>query len=187
MSRVGLLGGSFDPVHHGHLIVARALRERLGLDGLRLVPAGEQPFKRGAHHASAADRAAMVELALAGEDGLACDRREVTRPGPSYTVDTLRSLAATEPGASWFLCVGADAVQELPAWREAEALPGLATVVVFHRPGARPASGPWQQVEVPQVEISSTDIRARVQAGRSIRYLVPEAVAGFIATHRLYQ
>lgn len=187
MSRIGVLGGSFDPVHHGHLIVARALREGLELDEVRLVPAGEQPLKRGAHHASAVDRAAMVELALAGEDGLACDRREVTRPGPSYTVDTLRSLAAAEPGASWYLCVGADAAQELPAWHEAEALPGLATIVVFQRPGVRQATGPWQQLEVPQVEISSTDIRARVRAGRSIRYLVPEAVAGFIATHRLYQ
>lgn len=187
MRRIGVLGGSFDPVHHGHLIVARALREELGLEELRLVPAGEQPFKRGTHHALAAERAAMVELAVAGETGLACDRREVTRPGPSYTVDTLRSLALEVPGAAWCLCVGADAAQELSAWHEAEALPELATIVVFGRPGAMPPTGSWRHVTVPQVDISSTAIRARVQAGQSIRYLVPEAVAGYIATHRLYQ
>ena len=166
MSRIGVLGGSFDPVHHGHLIVARALLERLGLDEMRLLPAGVQPFKRGQHHASAADRAAMVELAITGESGLACDRREVSRPGLSYTVDTLRSLKAEAPGTTWYLCVGADAAQELPAWHEAAALPELATVVVFGRPTAAPANGPWQQVEVPQVDISSTDIRARVTADR---------------------
>lgn len=187
MTRIGLLGGSFDPVHHGHLLVARALREGLGLEELRLVPAGEQPFKRGAHQAPPPDRAAMVSLALDGEPGLACDGREVERPGPSYTVETLRSLAAECPGADLVLCVGADAARELPAWYQAAELPRLATIVVFSRPGAALAPGPWQQAEVPQVDISSTTIRARVRAGRSIRYLVPETVAGYIATHRLYQ
>jgi nicotinate-nucleotide adenylyltransferase len=187
VTRIGLFGGSFDPVHHGHLLVARALREALGLDEVRLVPAGEQPFKAGRHAAPAADRAAMVGLAVAGEPGLGCDRIEVERAGPSYTVDTLRALHAREPGAEWCVCVGADAAAELPAWREAARIPELATVVVFRRPGAEPPAGPYRYAEVPQVDISATDIRSRVRSGRSIRYLVPEAVATYIAAHGLYQ
>jgi nicotinate-nucleotide adenylyltransferase len=187
VSRVGLLGGSFDPVHHGHLLAARALRERLQLDEVRLVPAAQQPFKAGRHAAGAADRAAMVGLAVAGEPGLACDTIEVERPGPSYTVDTLRALRERSPAATWFLCLGADAAAELPAWRDAGSLPDLATIVVFRRPGATVPPGPYRQAEVPQVDISATDIRSRVRSGRSIRYLVPEAVADYIATHRLYR
>ena len=187
MSRVGLLGGSFDPVHHGHLVVARALREALGLDAVRLVPAGEQPFKAGRHAASPRDRAAMVALGVAGEPGLACETAEVDRPGPSYTVDTLRDLAERAPATEWYLCVGADAAVDLPTWHEAARIPELATIVVFRRPGAVPPPGPYVRSEVPQLDISATDIRARVAAGRSIRYLVPDPVADYIATHRLYR
>lgn len=187
MSRVGLLGGSFDPVHHGHLLAARALRESLGLDEVRLVPAGEQPFKAGRHAAGPRDRAAMVTLGVAGEPGLVCETSEVDRPGPSYTVDTLRALGEASPATEWYLCVGADAAAELPAWREAARIPELATIVVFRRPGAVPPSGPYRFAEVPQVDISATDIRSRVAAGRSIRYLVPDPVADYIATHRLYR
>ncbi|HEX9166166.1 MAG TPA: nicotinate-nucleotide adenylyltransferase [Gemmatimonadales bacterium] len=187
MSRVGLLGGSFDPVHHGHLLVARALREALGLDEVRLVPAGEQPFKAGRHAAAAGDRAAMVCLAVTGEPGLACETAEVDRAGPSYTVDTLRALRERSPGTEWFLCVGADAAADLPAWHEAARIPELATVVVFRRPGAEPPPGSYRYAEVPQIDISATDVRSRVGSGRSIRYLVPEAVADYIATHRLYR
>lgn len=187
MSQVGLLGGSFDPVHHGHLLAARALRERLGLDEVWLVPAAQQPFKAGRHAAGAADRAAMVALAVAGEPGLACDPVEVDRGGPSYTVETLRALRARCPATTWFLCVGADAAAELPAWREAGSLPDLATIVVFRRPGAMVPPGSYREVELPQVDISATDIRTRVRSGRSIRYLVPDAVADYIAAHRLYR
>lgn len=187
MSRVGLLGGSFDPVHHGHLLAARALREGLALDEVRLVPAGEQPFKAGQHGAGAEARAEMVARAVAGEPGLACERLEVDRPGPSYTVDTLRALRAREPDAEWVLCLGADAAADLPSWREAERLPELATLVAFRRAGGPPPSGPFQVAEVPLVDISATSIRSRVRAGRSIRWLVPEVVAAYIATHRLYR
>lgn len=187
MSRVGLLGGSFDPVHHGHLLAARALRESLGLDEIRLVPAGEQPFKAGRHAASPRNRAAMVALGVAGEAGLACETAEVDRPGPSYTVDTLRALAEGSPATEWYLCVGGDAAAELPTWREAARIPELATIVVFRRPGAVTPAGPYRLAEVPQVDISATDIRSRVAAGRSIRYLVPDPVADYIATHRLYR
>jgi nicotinate-nucleotide adenylyltransferase len=186
---VGLFGGSFDPIHHGHLIVGRAVAETLGLDELRFMPAGEQPFKRGRHVASAGQRAAMVALAVAGEAGLAVERCEVDRPGPSYTVDTLRALRSREPGQDFTLVVGADATRELDQWREAAALPALAHIVAVARPGApRPASALVERVvEVPAVDLSATQIRRRVAEGRSIRYLVPDAVAEFIASHGLYR
>jgi nicotinate-nucleotide adenylyltransferase len=181
--RIGVLGGSFDPIHHGHLIVAQALRERLGLDEVRLVPAGEQPFKEGRHRASAADRAAMVELAAAGEPGLVADRCEVDRPGPSHTVVTLQELGTRHPGAELVLLIGSDAAAGLPDWHRADEIPALARVVVFRRAGG----GIPGEVLVPAIDISSTEVRARVRAGRSIRYRVPEAVAAYIASHRLYQ
>jgi len=185
--RIGVFGGSFDPVHHGHLLAARALREVLGLDEIRLIPAGTQPLKGGGHAAPAPDRAAMVELAVAGEPGLVADRREVERAGPSYTSDTLRELHRQYPDAALTLCLGSDAAREFPRWKDPEGIRALARVVVFHRAGEpAPASG-MPTVEVPLAEISATQIRARVRAGQSIRYLVPDAVAGYIATHRLYQ
>ncbi len=187
---VGLFGGSFDPVHHGHLIVARAVAEAARLREVRFVPAREQPFKTGRHGAAPEQRAAMLDLAVAGEPGFRVERLELDRPGPSYTVDTLRALRAREPGVRFALLVGADAARELPQWKEAPALPGLATLVVFARPGAAvPAGLPDRTivVEAPQVDISATAVRARVRAGRSVRYLVPDAVAAYVAAHRLYR
>jgi nicotinate-nucleotide adenylyltransferase len=185
---VGLLGGSFDPIHHGHLIVAQAAVEALGLEQLRFVPAREQPFKQGQHAAPAEERARMVALAIEGEPGFALERAELDRPGPSYTVDTLRALRAREPGRRFALLVGADAARDLPAWRDADELARLATVVVCARPGVAVPSLPWpaQRLTVPAIEIAATDIRRRVAAGRSIRYLVPPAVAEFIAAQGLY-
>ena len=186
---VGLLGGSFDPIHVGHLIVGRAVAEALGLEELRFMPTGEQPLKRGRHAAGPHHRAAMVAAAVGGEPGLAVERIEADRPGPSYTVDTLRALRAREPGREFVLLLGADAVADLDQWHEAAALPGLARLVAFARPGApRPSHTSLHQlVEAPAVEISSTALRSRVVAGRSICYLVPDAVADYIATHGLYR
>jgi nicotinate-nucleotide adenylyltransferase len=186
---VGLFGGSFDPIHLGHLIVGRAVAEALGLEELRFMPTGVQPLKRGRHVASGPQRAAMVEAAIAGEAGLALEREEVDRPGASYTVDTLRALRAREPGTGFVVLLGADAVGDLDRWHDAAALPALARLVAFGRAGAPRPSHPLlhQVVEAPAVEISSTAIRTRVAAGRSIRYLVPDAVAAFIATHGLYR
>lgn len=185
--RVGILGGSFDPVHHGHLLAARALLETLSLDRILLIPAGEQPFKRGGHGAPADDRARMVALAVHGEPGLVLDRLEVERPGPSYTVDTLRALRAGDPDRTLVLCVGSDAAGELPAWRESAALPTLAEVVLFGRTGVPVPPLGFRAVTVPHIDISATAIRTRVREGRSIRYLVPDAVAEYIAARRLYQ
>ncbi len=186
---IGLFGGSFDPIHAGHLIVGRAVAELLGLEELRFMPTGEQPLKQGRHQASARQRIAMVAAAVAGEPGLALEASEAERPGPSYTVDTLRALRAREPGREFVVLLGADAVADLDRWHEAAALPGLARLVAFTRAGApRPAHPMLHQVvDAPAVEISSTAIRRRVAAGRSIRYLVPDAVAAVIAAQGLYR
>ena len=185
---VGLLGGSFDPVHHGHLIVGRVAAEVLGLDTLRFVPAREQPFKRGQHGASAEQRDAMLELAIAGSSGFAVERAELERPGPSYTVDTLRAIHAREPGIRLTLLLGADAANEIEAWHQAEEIPSLATVVVFARAGVPvPRSGLIaRSIEVPAIEISATEIRRRVKERRPIRYWVPDPVAEYVTRHRLY-
>jgi nicotinate-nucleotide adenylyltransferase len=186
---IGLLGGSFDPIHHGHLLVAQAAVEALGLEELRFVPANQQPFKLGRHAAPAADRARMVELAIAGEPRFRVERVELERPGPSYTVDTLRALHAREPGAAFTLLIAADAAGELDLWREAAVLPSLARIVAFARAGApAPASAlVAETIRVPSLEISATAIRERVAAGRSIRYWVPDAVADYLAGRGLYR
>jgi nicotinate-nucleotide adenylyltransferase len=188
MPSIGLFGGSFDPVHHGHLIVARVAAESLGLDEVRFLPAREQPFKRGRHAAPAADRAVMLELATAGSRGFAVERAELERPGPSYTVDTLAALRAREPEAAFTLLLGADAAAELDAWHRAGELPGLARIVVVGRPGSpAPASSlVAATVEVPAVDISATEVRRRVRAGLPVRYWVPDAVAEYMVRHRLY-
>jgi nicotinate-nucleotide adenylyltransferase len=185
---VGLLGGSFDPVHHGHLIVGQVAAETLGLATLRFVPAREQPFKGGRHGAPPEDRAAMLKLAIDRHVGFELERAELDRPGPSYTVDTLHTLREREPGAELVLLLGADAAAELDQWHRATEIPGLARIVVFARPGSVvPASSKIHQtVRVPAVDISATDVRRRVREGRSIRYLVPDAVADYVARHRLY-
>ena len=188
MPSIGLFGGSFDPVHHGHLIVARVAAESLGLDEVRFMPAREQPFKRGRHAAPAADRAVMLELAIAGSPGFAVERAELERPGPSYTVDTLESLRGREPRAAFTLLLGADAAAELGAWHRAGELPGLARIVVLARPGTPVPSSPLiaASLEVPAVDISATEIRRRARAGLPVRYWVPDAVAEYMARHRLY-
>ena len=188
MPSIGLFGGSFDPVHHGHLIVARVAAESLGLDELRFLPAREQPFKRGRHGAPAAERAIMLELAIAGSPGFAVERAELDRPGPSYTVETLEVLGAREPGVTFTVLVGADAAADLGAWHRAADLPRLARIVVLGRPGTPMPASPQiaGSVEVPEVDISATEIRRRVRAGLPVKYWVPDAVAEYMVRHRLY-
>ncbi len=185
---IGLFGGSFDPVHHGHLIVGQVAAEKLKLDSLRFMPAREQPFKVGLHRTSSEHRAAMLSLAVSGSAGLSVEMIELSRPGPSFTVDTLRQLRTREPGASFVLLVGADAAADLPAWKEADRLPGLARIVLFKRPGSSVPHIPGigDSVEVPAIEISATEVRRRARNRQSLRYWVPESVAEFIAAHQLY-
>ena len=188
-----LFGGSFDPVHIGHLVAAEAAGEALGAT-VRFLPAREQPFKHAAHVATAEQRACMLELAVAGNPRLGVERIELGLPAPSYTVRTLRALATRDPGGRgagnrYTLLLGADAARDLGAWYGVEALPELADVVVFARPGTTLPRHPAirRVVEVPAIDVSATMIRERVRQGRSIRYLVPEAVREYIAAHGLYR
>lgn len=183
-----LFGGSFDPVHAGHLVVAEAVADALNVS-VRFLPAREQPLKRAGHAATPEHRVAMLEAAIAGNPRFRLERIELELPAPSYTVRTLRALAQREPGNRFVLLVGGDAVQELPNWLEGEALPDLADVVAFQRPGAPPPSHGLigRTVAVPAFDVSATGVRERVAQGRSIRYLVPDAVREYITAHGLYR
>ncbi len=188
-----MLGGTFDPVHVGHLVVAVWAREELQLDRVLLVVANDPWQKRGrACMAPAEDRYAMVRAALEGLVGIEASRLEIDRGGPSYTVDTLRALAAEEPSAERFLIVGADLVPQLPSWHEAEALASLATVVVATRPGAEPQGAPLpglriRELAVPRLEVSSSALRARLAKGASVDVLVPAGALRVIRSRGLYQ
>ena len=186
--RVGVFGGSFDPIHHGHLIVARVVAETLGLEEVLLVPAAQQPLKTGGHGAAAGHRLEMVRLAVGAAPGLRVEPLEIEAGGPSYTVDTLRALSARRPGDRLHLLVGSDAARLLPAWREPEAVRALADLVVFRREGDDgPLPADAGVVAVPRIDISSTDVRERVRRGRPVRYWVPDAVEAYIRTHSLYR
>jgi nicotinate-nucleotide adenylyltransferase len=186
--RRGIFGGSFDPVHVGHLIVASAAADALALDHVHFVPTHVQPFKADRQHASPADRLAMLRAALAHDERFVLDTREIDREGISYTVDTLRAFAAEFPGDGLSLLIGADAARELPDWREASAIPQLADVVVLTRPGEvlpRHALA-GRTLRVPAVDVSATQVRERARRGEPLDELVPAAVAQYIESHRLY-
>jgi len=184
-----LFGGSFDPVHVAHLIVAEAAADALGV-AVHFLPAREQPFKRAAHQATAEQRAEMLELAVAGNPRLGVERIELGLATPSYTVRTLRALSEARTGGNRFtLLLGADAARDLADWWEVEALPALADVVVFARPGASVVRHPLiaRVIPVPSIDVSATKVRERVKEGRSIRYLVPDSVREYIEAHGLYR
>jgi nicotinate-nucleotide adenylyltransferase len=185
-----LFGGSFDPLHVAHLIVAEAAADALGASTtVRFLPAREQPFKRAAHQATPEQRAEMLDLGVAGNPRLRVERVELGLPTPSYTVRTLRALGDREPGNRFTLLLGADAARDLAAWWEVEALPGLADIVVFARPGATVIRHPLisRVIPVPMIDLSATQVRERVKQGRSIRYLVPDPVREYIASRGLYR
>lgn len=190
MQRIGIYGGSFDPVHRGHLLVAQAAVEELGLARLFLIPAAQSPFKPDNQPASAAVRAQMLRLAFAGQVNCEVDEQEIQRGGVSYSVDTLRDYARRFPQAELFYLIGADNVAKLTQWREAAALAQLAQFVVVPRPGDAnvpfppPFRGKWLQGF--PLAVSSSQIRARVGAGGAIDQLVPTAVAEVIRNNRLY-
>jgi len=188
-----LFGGSFDPVHVAHLIVAEAAADALGTT-VRFLPAREQPFKRAAHQATPEQRVEMLELAVAGNPRLEVERIELGLPVPSYTVRTLRALAERDSGGAqagnrYTLLLGADAARDVAAWWEVEALPGLADIVVFARPGATVIRHPLisSVIPVPVIDLSATQVRERVKRGQSVRYLVPEPVREYIAACGLYR
>jgi nicotinate-nucleotide adenylyltransferase len=182
--RVGVFGGTFDPVHIGHLVTANEVRWALQLDVVLLMVAGKPWQKAGrADLAPAADRLAVVEAAVAGVDGLEASALEVDRSGPTYTVDTLAQLRAAEPGVELFLVVGADVTELLETWERPADVRRLATLVAVERPGSAPVQvdrlrGEGWRVEtvaIPALEVSSSDVRARLADGRPIDFLVPAA------------
>lgn len=197
--RVGVFGGTFDPVHLGHLIVAQEVRFRAALDNVLFVPAGQPPHKPGRVITPAAHRLAMLERALASEPSFAISRIEIDRPGPSYSVTTLRALRAElGPSADLYFILGSDQVADLPTWHRPAELLELCTVLAVERPGApcdlaaAEARLPGLRerllwVPVPQIGIAAREIRRRVAAGEPIRYFVPDAVAAYIAVHGLYR
>lgn len=188
--RIGVLGGTFDPVHVGHLVAAADVRHALGLDRVLLVVANDPWQKAGRRLAPAAERLAMVGDAVAGSEGLEASALEIDRGGPSYTVDTLEALAAGAPPPELFLVVGADVAADLATWHRPEAVAALATVVVVERPGAAAVAvgPPWRAttVPVPALDVSSSDIRARLAAGRPVDHLAPPAVIDRIRRRGLY-
>lgn len=186
--RVGVLGGTFDPVHVGHVVAAVDARATLGLDRVLLVVAGDPWQKREKVVAPASDRLALVEAAVEGIDGLEVSRIEVEREGPSVTADTLEALTA--PGRDLFLILGADAVANMPTWKRLEDTRALATVVVIERSGehAEPPGHGWrvEHLAIPRLEVSSTDIRERLAQDLPIDGLVPAAVVRAIRERGLY-
>jgi nicotinate-nucleotide adenylyltransferase len=195
--RLGLYGGTFDPIHLGHLILAEQCRESCGLDRVWLIVAGSPPHKPGGR-TPVGHRLEMVRIAIVGHPAFAASDIEAKRPGPHYSVETLEAVRRDYPDDELFFLIGADSLADLPAWREPERIARLATIVVVNRPGIEeadparlpdfgPGSLPLAWVSIPPVGIASSDLRRRLAEGRSIRYMVPRGVEAYIEAHGLYQ
>lgn len=189
--RLGIFGGSFDPPHVGHWLVALDAMEALALDRLVFVPAHVQPLKVGQDTASPEHRLRMVELAVEGEPRCAVDPIEIERGGLSYSVDTLDHFARTQPDAERYFLIGADAATSFASWRDPDRVARLARLVVLQRRVQRTSSAiegvETIALDTRQIDISSTEIRARIRAGKPIRGFVLDSVARYIATERLYR
>lgn len=200
--RLGVLGGTFDPIHIGHLVLAEQAREQLELKEVLFVPAGDPWRKAGKRITPAVDRRTMVELAIAGNPAFRCSSVEIDRPGPSYTADTLEALRSDRPDAELYFIVGEDALFDLPNWKDPVRIVSLAFIAAAERgPDSRldklggedleamvpGLSGRLVRLEMPVIGVSATDLRGRVQRGASVRYLVPEAVQRYIEERGLYR
>jgi nicotinate-nucleotide adenylyltransferase len=200
--RLGIYGGSFDPVHYGHLLLAECCRESLRLDEVWLIPAAVPPHKQDRQRAPGKARLEMLELALSGHEQLRASPLEIDRGGVSYTVETLAAIHEQHPTATLFFLMGADSLHDLPTWREPARICELALPAVVRRGGApqpdfsvlgslvsaqRLEEIKAAQVRMPLIELSSTDLRQRAAAGQSLRYRAPRAVEKYIETHRLYR
>jgi len=195
--RLGLMGGTFDPVHYGHLVIAEETRLVFGLDRVDFVTSADPPHKKGYEITPAEHRYAMTLLATTSNPFFRVSRREIERAGPSYSIDTIQEYQREFPEAEIFFITGADAILEILTWHRADEAVRLCTFVAATRPGydlakmervLPPSYLPHiRRITVPGVDFSSTDIRERVQRGKSIKYLVPEAVEAYIAKYNLYE
>jgi nicotinate-nucleotide adenylyltransferase len=197
MTTIGVMGGTFDPIHVGHLAIGEEAREALALDTVLFVPAGQPPHKPAGSVTSVEHRLAMVELAIADNPAFELSRIEIERPGPSYTVDSVEALV--RDADDLVLILSAETFSELPSWHEPERLFEAARMAVVPREGYPAPDPAWlaaafpgredrvTYLEGPRLGLSSTAIRARVAAGRSIRYLVPDMVGAYIADKQLYR
>lgn len=198
--RLGLYGGSFDPVHLGHLLLAETCREECELDRVLFLPCSQSPHKPNGAIASGNQRAEMLQFAVAGDPRFGVCRIELERSGPSFTVETLRQLRVEQPDSEFFFLMGADSLADLPLWREPQAILELATIVAVNR-GQRPpldlasletrlgssVRDRVRFVTMPAIELSATEIRERVRSGRSLRYRVPRAIEEYIRQSGLYR
>jgi nicotinate-nucleotide adenylyltransferase len=185
LKKIGIYGGSFDPIHHGHLILAREAREALDLEKIIFVPATVSPLKGQAAAASGDMRLKMLHAAIEGEEGFGIDDCELRRPPPSWTIDTVLEIRKREPESEICLLIGEDNVATLDRWRRFDELNKLVRFVVLDRTGSQTQSD--HQVVRRKIDISATDIRKRVARGQSIRYLVPSAVEEIIQREKLYR
>ncbi len=195
--RLGLFGGTFDPIHLGHLILAEQCREACSLDRVWFVVTGAPPHKPGGRTA-VTHRLEMARIAVAGHRAFAVSEIEASRPGPHYSVETLESVRRDSPNDELYFLIGADSLADLPSWREPVRIAQLATIVVVNRPGMEevdpatlpgfgPGSHPLVSVSIPPIGIASSDLRARLAQGRSVRYLVPRGVEAYIEAQGLYR
>ena len=200
--RLGIFGGSFDPIHNGHLLLAECCREQCRLDAVWFLPAAVPPHKQDQQLTPSKQRIEMLELAIAGNPAFSVCRYEIDRGGVNYTVETLTHLKDEDPTGELFFLLGADMLADLPHWRNASRVCELAVPVAVRRPGAGPIDfaclgdivSPERielirrhQVEMPEMGVSGTDLRQRIASGQSIRYRVPRAVEMYIASHGLYR
>jgi nicotinate-nucleotide adenylyltransferase len=199
--RIALFGGSFDPLHLGHLILAEQCREQARLDQVWFVPAATSPLKQLGPVASNRQRLEMLQIGIAGHDAFRVEECELDRGGISYTVDTLKQLQTEHPGNEWFLIIGGDSLADFDRWREPAEICQLALPLVYQRPGfvapldslrsfttpERFALIEQHAITARQIDISSTDLRRRIAAGESIRYLVPRAVEVYLLNQGLYK
>ena len=194
--RLGLFGGTFDPIHLGHLVLAEQCREACELDVLWFVVAGSPPHKMG-ERTPLAHRLEMARIAVAGHSAFEVSEIEASRPGPHYSVETLAAVRQERPNDELFFLIGADSLRDLPTWRQPEEIARTATIVVVNRPGIDleatsappdfgPGAFPLRMVNVPPIGIASHDLRRRLAAGKSVRYLVPRGVEAYIEANQLY-
>ena len=190
--RIGVMGGTFDPIHHGHLVAASEAAAEFDLDEVVFVPTGRPSLKQHPGVTAAEHRYLMTVIATASNPRFTVSRVDVDRPGLTYTVDTLRDLRAERPGADLFFVTGADAIQQILGWKDVDQLWGMAHFVAVTRPGHTlsiqgiPADA-VTQLEIPALAISSTDCRERARSGEPVWYLVPDGVVQYIAKHGLYR